>query len=44
MLIHDRPAETPTTPSAGVCPDCAGPLIHGSGCVTCARCGSGRCG
>lgn len=27
-----------------VCPDCAGPLAHTSGCVTCLACGWGRCG
>ncbi len=27
-----------------VCPECAGPLVHASGCVACAHCGWGRCG
>jgi len=26
-----------------VCPECAGPLVRGSACVTCAHCGWGRC-
>lgn len=27
-----------------VCPDCAGPIVHNSGCVHCAQCGWARCG
>ncbi len=27
-----------------VCPECAGPVSHNSGCVTCAACGWGKCG
>lgn len=27
-----------------VCPECAGPVAHNSGCVTCSACGWGRCG
>ncbi len=27
-----------------VCPDCAGPIIHSSGCITCLHCGWGKCG
>jgi len=27
-----------------VCPECSGPVIRNSGCVTCASCGWGRCG
>jgi len=27
-----------------VCPECAGPLIRASGCVSCRHCGWGRCG
>ena len=34
-LPHDR---------ARVCPECAGPLIRESACVSCAQCGWGRCG
>ncbi len=26
-----------------VCPDCAGPLVRASGCVSCMQCGWGRC-
>ncbi len=26
-----------------VCPECAGPVVHNSGCVTCRQCGWGRC-
>ena len=25
------------------CPDCAGPLVHGEGCVCCPLCGFTRC-
>ena len=25
------------------CPDCAGPLVHGEGCVCCPICGFTRC-
>ena len=27
-----------------VCPECAGPLVRASACVSCAVCGWGRCG
>jgi hypothetical protein len=27
-----------------VCPECAGPLIRASGCVSCRHCGWARCG
>ena len=27
-----------------VCPECAGPLIRASACVTCPHCGWGHCG
>jgi hypothetical protein len=27
-----------------VCPECAGPLVRASGCVSCRHCGWGRCG
>ena len=27
-----------------VCPECAGPVAHNSGCVTCRQCGWGKCG
>lgn len=26
-----------------VCPDCAGPISHTGGCMTCQQCGWGRC-
>lgn len=26
-----------------VCPECAGPVVHGSGCISCIACGWGRC-
>jgi hypothetical protein len=43
---HGRPAlpYNPTTMRLRVCPDCAGPLIRSSACVSCAHCGWGRCG
>jgi ribonucleoside-diphosphate reductase alpha chain len=31
-------------PALRVCPDCAGPLAHSGGCVSCRQCGWGRCG
>jgi len=32
-------------PTVGrVCPECAGPLIRASGCVSCRHCGWARCG
>jgi hypothetical protein len=37
---HDPSAETVLR----VCPECAGPLIRASGCVSCRHCGWGRCG
>jgi hypothetical protein len=27
-----------------VCPECAGPVVKNSGCITCRQCGWGRCG
>lgn len=27
-----------------VCPECAGPVAHNSGCITCRACGWGKCG
>jgi hypothetical protein len=39
----DRPDPLPTI-LLRVCPECAGPLVRGSACVTCAHCGWGRCG
>ncbi len=27
-----------------VCPECAGPLVRSSGCLSCTQCGWGRCG
>jgi hypothetical protein len=26
-----------------VCPECAGPIVRASGCLSCAQCGWGRC-
>lgn len=33
-----------TAANIRVCPECAGPVIRNSGCVTCRQCGWGRCG
>jgi hypothetical protein len=30
--------------SVRVCPECAGPLVRASGCVSCRHCGWARCG
>jgi hypothetical protein len=27
-----------------VCPECAGPVVRNSGCITCKQCGWGKCG
>ena len=27
-----------------VCPECAGPIVRNSGCITCRQCGWGKCG
>lgn len=27
-----------------VCPECAGPVVRNSGCITCRQCGWGKCG
>lgn len=32
-----------TPPNVRVCPECAGPVVHGSGCISCIACGWGRC-
>ena len=47
----DAPSHRPGTvyrPSVplplSVCPECAGPLVRASGCLSCAQCGWGRCG
>lgn len=47
--LRPRPTEYPvpnplTTAKLAHCPDCNGPLSHGSGCVTCLACGWGKCG
>jgi hypothetical protein len=46
-----RPTPAPATspdsfPPAAVrvCPECAGPLVRASGCVSCRHCGWARCG
>ncbi|MEO7476581.1 MAG: hypothetical protein ABIY46_14725 [Gemmatimonadales bacterium] len=50
MSLHPCPdpalsAAEPGSPTAvRVCPECAGPLVRASGCVTCRHCGWGRCG
>jgi hypothetical protein len=32
-----------TPPNVRVCPECAGPVVHGSGCISCIACGWGGC-
>lgn len=32
------------TKTIRVCPECSGPVVHNSGCITCRQCGWGRCG
>lgn len=39
-----QPANPLSTLTIRVCPECAGPVAHGSGCTTCLQCGWGRCG
>jgi len=45
-----RPSLQPTTYNQlvinhiRVCPECAGPVVRNSGCITCRQCGWGRCG
>jgi hypothetical protein len=35
----------PSTPHLfRVCPDCAGPVVRSSGCISCTQCGWGQCG
>jgi hypothetical protein len=34
----------PTTRVLGKCPECAGPLVPSSSCVSCLQCGWGQCG
>lgn len=34
----------PLVSGVRVCPDCAGPLVHAAGCISCRQCGWGRCG
>jgi len=42
---HPSPQLNPTVYlRIRVCPECAGPVAHNSGCVTCRACGWGRCG
>ncbi len=33
-----------TPPVLRVCPECAGPVVRASGCLSCTQCGWGRCG
>lgn len=53
MLRSSLSSASPAAPAPGdaifssrlrVCPDCAGPLVRASGCVSCLQCGWGRCG
>ena len=53
LLPHptDRPARNPLKPTVYLghedmrtCPECAGPLMRASACLTCLQCGWGRCG
>jgi hypothetical protein len=37
------PEVFPPTP-VRVCPECAGPLVRASGCVSCRHCGWAQCG
>jgi ribonucleoside-diphosphate reductase alpha chain len=45
-----RPSLQPTTYNPliyshiRVCPECSGPVVRNSGCITCRQCGWGRCG
>jgi hypothetical protein len=32
------------TAAIRACPDCAGPIVRASGCLSCRQCGWGRCG
>jgi hypothetical protein len=34
----------PSTFRFRVCPDCAGPVVRSSGCMSCPQCGWGQCG
>src|SRR5215207_8005971 len=43
-LSHRRDMPRQQSPGLGVCPDCAGPLIRSSGCLSRTRCGWGQCG
>jgi hypothetical protein len=36
-------SKTLNTNNIRVCPECAGPVVHNSGCVSCRQCGWGRC-
>jgi hypothetical protein len=47
--LQPRPTPAPASPDAlpaavRVCPECAGPLVRASGCVSCRHCGWARCG
>ena len=37
-------SNTLTNNNIRVCPECAGPVVRNSGCITCRQCGWGRCG
>ena len=45
-----RPALQPTVynqltaNNIRVCPECAGPVVRISGCISCRQCGWGKCG
>ena len=51
--LHPRPRPSPPAPTdrnpltlllIKVCPECAGPVVRTSGCLSCMQCGWGRCG
>lgn len=49
LTCDPRPAlqptiyNSPTHNNIRVCPECAGPVVHNSGCISCRQCGWGRC-
>jgi ribonucleoside-diphosphate reductase alpha chain len=38
------PSNPLTDSKIRVCPECAGPVVSNSGCVSCRQCGWSRCG